>query len=114
MGQGARGVGDLVDVEEDGARDMLLVVFGPRAAVLHREVIAGVDDPEVGVGQMLGEPGGADQALGMGIARHHGFLKARLTRRFCLPLLSIFTTCTGPVSPWRAMWEPPQGCRSAP
>ncbi len=37
---------------------------------------------------------------------------SRLTRRFCLPLFSILPNTTRPISPVRATWVPPQGCRS--
>jgi hypothetical protein len=37
---------------------------------------------------------------------------AIMMRRFCLPLLSIFKTLIGPISPLRETCVPPQGCRS--
>src|SRR5438132_125117 len=67
------------------------------------------------VGKVCGEPFAADERLGMGIRhRGHSSAKARITRRFCLPLFSIFATMTGPISAVLRTWVPPQGWRSTP
>jgi phosphomannomutase / phosphoglucomutase len=41
-----------------------------------------------------------------------GQARCRLTRRFWRPFFSILPSRTGPISPVRATWVPPQGCRS--
>jgi hypothetical protein len=48
VGQGALGVGNLVDIEEHGARNMLLEIFLPRVAPIARHVPGGIDDDEIG------------------------------------------------------------------
>ena len=50
-------------------------------------------------GQMAGTLAGHDG--GVGVADRY-VPSAMMIRRFCLPLFSIFTTCTGPISPVRA------------
>ena len=63
MRQVALGVGDLVDVEEDRARNMLFEIFGVRVPVLARHMPGGVDDDEIGRIELgrefvgLGQPG---------------------------------------------------------
>ena len=54
----ALGIGDLVDVEEDGARDVLLQIFGIGVTSLARHVPGSVDNDDVGrvefAGKLLG------------------------------------------------------------
>ena len=44
----ALGVGDLVDIEEDGAGDVLLEIFGARVLAVAGHVPGGIDDDDVG------------------------------------------------------------------
>src|SRR6185312_11249859 len=110
--QVAVGIGELVDVEEHGARYVAGLIFDAAILALRRQVPAAVDDAQIRCLQMLGQPLRADEALGMGVG--HAPTKARLMRRFWRPLFSIFVTSTRPISPVRATWVPPQGCRSVP
>ncbi len=48
MRQVALGVGNLVDVEEDGAWDVLLEILLSRALAVARHVPGGIDDDDVG------------------------------------------------------------------
>ena len=56
---GAGGGGDRLQIDEDGARDVACVVSGPAAAAV--EIPAKVDDPQVGIGRVLRQPGGVHQ-----------------------------------------------------
>src|SRR5262249_31344007 len=114
VGQRGVGVGDLVDVEENRARNMLDFIFGARIPALIGQEVGCIGHPEIGIVQMLGKPVRCNKTLRMGIACHYRFLSARFTRRFCLPLLSILTTSTEPISLVRLTCVPPQGCRSTP
>ena len=121
VGQAAGGVGDLFDIEEDGAGDVMLVVLGAGIAVGAGQEVCGIDHPDIGCAQMLGQPVGADQRVGFGVWHRFPSIDRRVrgpgsydasattTRRFCLPLFSIFTTSTRPISPVRPTWVPPQG-----
>jgi hypothetical protein len=44
----ALGVGDLVDIEEDGAWDVLFEILGPRVLAVAGRVPGGIDDDDVG------------------------------------------------------------------
>ena len=67
--QGRTGVTDLVDVEVAGAGNVGGGVFGAAVAAHVRQVPGGVEDPEVGIGQVGGEPAGRDK--GFRIVRCH-------------------------------------------
>jgi hypothetical protein len=54
--QGVAVVLDLVDIEEDRARNVPLGKFGARVARDSRQEISPIDDPDRGVVQALGEP----------------------------------------------------------
>ena len=64
MGQGDGGVGDGVDIEEDGAGNVRGLVFGARIALAAGQVPAPVEDDEVGIVEMVGEPVGGDEPAG--------------------------------------------------
>jgi hypothetical protein len=68
MGQGIFGVGDLIDVEEHRARDMAGRELGLGIAPLRRQIPGAVDDPHIRRREMGGEPVGADQRVGVGVA----------------------------------------------
>ena len=61
MGQVALGVGDLVDVEEQSARNMLRKILGTRVPGLGRHMPGGIEDDEVGGMKLAGELFGLNQ-----------------------------------------------------
>src|SRR5689334_24948938 len=118
MRQARAGLCDVVDVEEHRTRDMAAIVILPCRRGDPRQFEGRVDDADMRVVEMRGEPLGADERFGTGV--RHGArrlpysAKASITRRFCLPLFSIWVTATGPVSTVLRICVPPQGCRSIP
>ena len=61
MREPALGIGDLVDVEEDRAGNMLGEIFLMRVPVLGRHVPGGIDDDEVGRIELAGKLVGLGQ-----------------------------------------------------
>jgi hypothetical protein len=59
-------VRDLVDVEEHRAWNVGQVVLGPGVALGGGHVPGAVDDPDVRRVEVLGQPGGRDERIGMG------------------------------------------------
>ena len=59
--RGIRAVADLVDVEEARAGDVGGEIFVAAAAAARRHVPARIDDDEVGLAEMVGQPFGRDQ-----------------------------------------------------
>src|SRR5947209_5215036 len=116
MRQARAGLCDVVDVEEHGTGDVAAIVIFPRRRGNSRQFEGRVDDPNMRVAKIRGEPLGADERFGMGVGQ---WLlpfqsKASMMRRFCLPLFSILVTATGPISLVLRICVPPQGCRSIP
>ena len=62
-------VGDIVDVEEAGAGDVGLAVFGLAILAGAGQIQAGIENADVGRLQALGQPIGRDQQVG--VARRH-------------------------------------------
>jgi hypothetical protein len=63
MGQRLVVVGDGVDVKEDGPRDVRLLELGPGIALELRHVPAAVDDTEIRIVEVRGEPLGPDDGV---------------------------------------------------
>ena len=58
-----RMIGDGVDVEEDGAGNMAGAIFALRIAAFVRHEECAVDDGEIGLAQMRGEPFRRDKII---------------------------------------------------
>src|SRR5262249_52241380 len=110
--QRTRGVGDLVDIEEHRARNVLIGEFRLRVALLCRQIERAVDDADVGRIDPFGQPLGADQGVGSCVFHGASYGSAMMKRRFIFPLFSILVHSTRPISPVRATCVPPQACRS--
>ena len=86
MGQVALGVGDLVDVEEQRARNMLREIFGTRVPALGRHMPGGIDDDEVGRIELAGELFGLSQTclrlrqIGISVANLDKYARWRFLR----------------------------------
>ena len=63
VGEVAADIADPVDVEEFGAGDVLVPVFGAGIAAGPRQVEAAVEHPDVRVVEVLGQPRGGSQRL---------------------------------------------------
>ena len=98
--EGRASIGDRVDVEEDGARDVGFGELGARVAVELRHVPGAVDHPDGSPRQVLGEPLGRDEGRGQRRSgdRAHGtafrrdgsssrsvLMSLRMTSSACIP-----------------------------
>src|SRR5207237_321316 len=110
--QRARGVGDLVDIEEHRTWDVLIGEFRFRIALLRRQIEGAVDDADVGRIEALGQPLGADESVRSCVFHDASYGSAMMKRRFILPLFSILVHSTRPISAVRATCVPPQAWRS--
>lgn len=62
-GQVGLGISEMSEIEEHRAGDMIGGVIGARVAFVLGQEIAGVEDAQVGIGEMIGEPCGADEGF---------------------------------------------------
>src|SRR5215472_19191817 len=118
MRQTGAGFRDVVDVEEHRTRDVAAIVIFACRRGDPGEFEGRIDGPDLRVVEVRSQPLGLDERFGTRI-RHRlspvsHSAKARMTRRFCLPLFSILVTATGPISLVLRICVPPQGCRSIP
>src|SRR5262249_44183946 len=104
-------------VEEYRSGNVAAVVVLSRGRSDARHFERSIDNPNMLIMEVPGEPVGIHERLGTSV-RHRPLLphsaKARFTRRFCLPLFSIFVTVIGPISVTLRICVPPQGWRSIP